>query len=100
MAYVAYKIRWVILFGIFVTTANRQMTVSSFGLQNSDLARYFHASPYQIDVLSVGDSIVATLTCLCLSVIGRHVGIRISSLMVGCAATLGNLLVSIGFITR
>lgn len=100
MEYIAYKSRWVILFGIFVTTVNRQLAISSFGLRNGDLARYFEATPYQIDVLSVGDSILAILTCLCLSVIGRHAGVRISSLIVGCCSTVGNLLVSIGFITR
>lgn len=83
-----------------MTTVNRQMSATAFAVRNNDVARYFDVSPYQIDILSVGDSILGAVTCMCLSVFGRQVAVRKSSLIVGFCLTAGNLLVTVGFLMR
>lgn len=97
---VSYKVRWLLLTGIFIGGFSRQFTATTFAIANDAVSQYFHVTNFQVDVLSIGDIIVAVVVCLLLSVFGKYVHLRAQCLaMISCSA-IGNLLTTISFLSR
>lgn len=95
-----YKIRWLLLAGIFISGISRQFSATVFAIANDAVAQYFNVSNYEVDLLSIGDTFIAIIVCLFLSVMGKLVRLRAQSLIVSSCMMIGNILTVIAFTNR
>lgn len=98
--HVVYKVRWLLLAGICIGGFNRQFTATAFAIVNDAVSQYFLVTNYQVDILSIGDTVLAVVVCLILSMFGKSIGLRAQCLIAVSFSAIGNLLTAIAFKKR
>ena len=100
MEFRAYKVRWLLLFAIWLTGFNRQFVSTAFTVNNELVVRYFRVTPYKVDLLAIADTITGVFISLLVSLVGSNIGVRAQCIFVSSGMALGNLLSAISFFNR